>query len=202
MQPSSARHDRHETAYDRHTTVMRVTVPQAAQILGTTPDAVRSRLRRGKLRKDTAEDGTVLVVLDAGLVDGRASFARSDGHDGQEKARDGQADGQGSETSALLEAKDQTIGHLSEQLEFLRQQLREEREESRRKDHLLAAALEKIPTAIEPPPDTPSESRQGPSEPQQESRDTQTSQGHPEQETGSGGAGQERRSWWRRLLEG
>jgi hypothetical protein len=41
-----------------------VTVVEAAAILGITPDAVRSRLRRGSLRRDEAPDGTTLVVLE------------------------------------------------------------------------------------------------------------------------------------------
>ena len=35
-------------------------------LLGLSEDAVRSRLKRGTLRKETAKDGTVLVVLETG----------------------------------------------------------------------------------------------------------------------------------------
>jgi hypothetical protein len=118
------------------TTDRRVTVLEAAELLGLTPDAVRARLRRRTLRKERGEDGTLLVVLDA---DSTATVG----------------DGRSTEhpTVALLDAKDQTISHLTEQVSFLRQQLHEEREQSRRKDHLLAAALERIP-AIEAPPES------------------------------------------------
>ncbi len=53
---------------DRPQTDRRVTVIEAASILGITPDAVRSRLRRGTLRKEAGDDGTVYVRLDG---DGR-----------------------------------------------------------------------------------------------------------------------------------
>lgn len=44
----------------------RATVPEAAEILGLSEDAVRSRLKRGTLRKEKAPDGTVLVMLGGG----------------------------------------------------------------------------------------------------------------------------------------
>src|SRR5215207_10140029 len=40
-----------------------VTVADAALLLGISEDAVRSRLRRGTLRRETGKDGTVFVVL-------------------------------------------------------------------------------------------------------------------------------------------
>jgi hypothetical protein len=121
-----------------------LTVLEAAELLDLTPDAVRARLRRGTLRKERGEDGTIYVVLDGEIADTTATGRPTE-----------------QPTVALLDAKEQTISHLSEQLEFLRQQLQEEREESRRKDHLLAAALERIP-AIEAPPDTSPEPREAP----------------------------------------
>src|SRR4051812_29867876 len=44
-------------------TEQRVTVPEAATILGLSEDAVRSRLKRGTLAKEKGRDGTVFVVL-------------------------------------------------------------------------------------------------------------------------------------------
>src|SRR5829696_5457693 len=158
------RHDTDRTA-DR-----RVTVLEAAELLNLTPDAVRARLRRGTLRKERGEDGTLYVVLDDETTDTTATGRTTE-----------------QPTVALLDAKDQTISHLSEQLEFLRQQLQEEREESRRKDHLLAAALERIP-AIEPP-DTPSETRDAPVT---ASEETGKGSAPPEHQDPS-----QRRSWWR-----
>jgi hypothetical protein len=147
----------------------RVTVVEAAAILGITPDAVRSRLRRGTLRKDEAPDGTVLVALS------------SDGRDGPD-------------ASAADRPTDQTtvayIDGLKSKIEVLERELVDWKEEARRKDHLLAAALERIP-AIEAPPDTPSsEPRGSPQTASEEPSGTQT----PQEE--------ERRSWWRRLFGG
>src|SRR5215208_4694685 len=46
-------------------------------------------------------------------------------------------------------AERELIDDLREQVSFLRAQLQEERDENRRKDHLLAAALERIPPQLE-----------------------------------------------------
>jgi hypothetical protein len=92
-----------------------VTVVEAATILSITPDAVRSRLRRGTLRKDRGPDGEVLVVLDGDA----SSTDRPTDHP----------------TVGLVEA-------LEEQITYLREQAALWQEEARRKDHLLAAALE------------------------------------------------------------
>ena len=160
------RHDTDRTT-DR-TTDRRVTVLEAAELLDLTPDAVRARLRRGTLRKERGEDGTLYVVLDGEITDTTATGRPTE-----------------QPTVALLEAKDQNISHLTEQLEFLRQQLQEEREESRRKDHLLAAALERIP-AIEAPQDTTPVPQESP-----ETAPDGESRGEAPPDT-------ERRSWWQR----
>ena len=49
---------------DRHTTNDRLTVAQAADRLGISEDAVRSRIKRGTLRA-VRESGVVVVLLDA-----------------------------------------------------------------------------------------------------------------------------------------
>src|SRR5215212_8212586 len=50
----------------RPTTDRRVSVAEAAVLLDLSEAAVRSRLKRGTLRKEKAKDGTVLVVLGTG----------------------------------------------------------------------------------------------------------------------------------------
>jgi hypothetical protein len=79
---------------------------------------------------------------------------------------------------------------MREQLDYLKAVIEKRDEEIRRKDHLLAAALERIP-AIEAPQDTPSEPRETPQTASEPRSDTQAT---PEQE--------ERRSWLSRLFFG
>jgi len=74
------------------------------------------------------------------------------------------------------------------QLEELRDRVRYLEEESRRKDHLLAAALERIPPAIQAP-GSPESASEGPG-----STMTPTVQDEPESAT--------QRPWWRRLIGG
>ncbi len=114
---------------DRLPATLRVTVIEAASILGITPDAVRSRLRRGTLHKETSEDGTVYVRLDteglAGLND---------------------------QTTVAY------INELKSEIDYLKETVAKRDEEIRRRDNLLAAALERIPHQLEAPPSEARES--------------------------------------------
>jgi len=100
-------------------------VSEAASALGITVDAVRSRVKRGTIAHER-EGGRVYVLLDA-------TEARPV-HD--------QASGQGAGV-----AQDRT----AELIATLREQLEAERQAHSEARRLLAAALERIPTAIEPP---------------------------------------------------
>ncbi len=133
-------------------------------LLSITPDAVRSRLRRGTLRKDRGPDGEVLVVLD-----------------GDASPTDRPTD---QPTVALLEA-------LKEQITYLREQAALWQEEARRKDHLLAAALERIPALEEASPE-PSEAPVARSEEAGKGASPEAQQ-KPEERG-------ERRSWWRQFF--
>src|SRR5215218_1354691 len=100
----------------------RLTVKEAAAALGISSEAVRTRIQRGTL-KSIHERGRVWVVLDSDET--RSNTDRT---------------------------SDQTelVDELRSRVAFLEGQLKIRTEENRRKDHLLAAALERIP-AIEAP---------------------------------------------------
>ena len=119
----------------------RYTVQQAAEILGTTVDGVRSRIRRGTLNSLKVE-GQVYVLL--------SSDQSGPVESSPDQSQPSSDQSTGAATEALLEAKDETIGELRDRVEHLRRELEGRNEELRRKDHLLAAALEKVP-AIEAP---------------------------------------------------
>ena len=108
-----------------------VTVQGAARILGVTKQAVRQRIYRNTIPHTKDQDGTVYV---------RITSTNYEDH---------------GETNDV----DNTV--LMDYVETLKERIRHLEDESRRKDHLLAAALERIP-AIESPPDTPSEPRESP----------------------------------------
>ena len=146
--------------------------------MGISTEATRQRVKRGTLPTERDEDGNVFVLL-------TPEGTRRDG-DGTRGDADGTNDG----TDASL------VASLLEQVEYLKETVAKRDEEIRRRDHLLAAALERIP-ALEAPPET----REGhvaaseepyriPAPPRPE-----TSISSEQQEPSS------RRSWWRQLLD-
>ena len=154
-------------------TTLRVTVIEAASILGITPDAVRSRLRRGTLHKETSEDGTVYVRLD---TEGPAGL--------NDQTTDRSAD----QTTVAY------INELKSEIDYLKETVAKRDEEIHRRDHLLAAALERIP-AIEAPQEAPESPEEGDEAPDS------TSPPQKQQERAS--CPQEgRRSWGRRFFFG
>jgi excisionase family DNA binding protein len=133
----------------------RVTVQEAARILGVKEPAIRKRVKRGTLQSERV-GGRVYVYLDTGRSADR-SEDRSAG-------------------------RDELVAELRSQIEYLR-------EENRRKDHLLAAALERIPPQLE----APSEPREGAESGAEGEERAETP---PEQEAVA------ERPWWRRVFGG
>jgi excisionase family DNA binding protein len=99
-------------------TSQRLTVQEAAEVLNTSVDAVRMRVRRGSLESEKDPDGRVYVWVGE---DSSETKPRLDG-----------------EPSALISAKDETIRILTEQLEAERRA----NEENRR---VIAALTSRIP---------------------------------------------------------
>jgi hypothetical protein len=121
-----------DTSTDRLATVV-----EAAEILGITPDAVRSRLRRGTLKRspERGSDGEVLVILEPQKAEqGEQSANQSSDQSYDQSATDRDA----SPTVALVES-------LQDQIEHLRGQLDEANRANAEHRRLLAAALERIP---------------------------------------------------------
>jgi hypothetical protein len=140
-------------------TRQRVTVADAAEMLGISQDAVRMRVKRGKLEGDK-EGNRLLVWIDPDQTEDQTSSARF-------------------ATDELLEA-------YRDEITFLRRELE-------RKDHLLAAALERIP-AIEAPP----EPRGSP-----ETAEEEPERGEARPAGGEAQEGAEKTSpWWRRVFGG
>jgi excisionase family DNA binding protein len=94
------------------TSEARVTVEEAARLLGIEKGSVKKRIQRGKLRSEKDASGTLYVDRSETVQD--KSQGRSE-----------------TERDELLESKDETIS-------ILRDQLREEREARRRADTIIA----------------------------------------------------------------
>ena len=137
--------------------------------MGLSVDAVRKRAERGTLKREKAPDGTVYILLDV----------------------DQPATGRSASQSTLVDS-------LNEQVEYLRRELEIRNDELRRKDHLLAAALERI-TAIEPP-ETPEASES--SAPASDTAAAEPRSTTEEQQEQTSRPQEEQRSWWRRMFGG
>jgi hypothetical protein len=164
----------------------RVTVAEAAEMLGLTVEAVRGRIKRGKLAH-AKDGGTVYVILDTDRSATRQT--------GQQPVDDQPIDQSDAQTE-LIEA-------LREQVAYMREQLAEEREARRRADTILAqlsqANAEQARTirALEAPSDMGSEP---PGSPQAPAEETEGHEERPFTEEAQEAPG--RRSWWRRVFEG
>src|SRR5215211_5898652 len=158
----------------------RITVPEAAERLGITQSAVHKRISRNQMRWEKDGEGRVYVFLDSsGSVNDRVTDKVND------KSKD----------LVLDSLRDQIVAY-KDQVEYLQTELtrrsEEHREEIRRRDHLLAAALERIP-AIEPP-DTPSETPESPETASEEPYSTHHTPPMPGTPVSDA---QRKRSWWR-----
>jgi hypothetical protein len=164
----------------------RVTVAEAAEVLGLTVEAVRGRIKRGKLAH-AKEGGTVYVILDTDQSTTR--------HTGQQPGDD--------QPSDRSPAQAELIEALREQVVYMREQLAEEREARRRADTILAqlsqANAEQARTirALEAPTDTGSEP---PGDPQAPAEEPEGIEERPFTEEAQ--EAPERRSWWRRMFGG
>ena len=156
-----------------------VDLREAAELLGTSTEAVRKRATRGSLRSEKRNDGRVLVWVDDGRTEG-----------GREAQVEASADG-----GALVEV-------LAEQVSYLKAQLDIRTEELRRKDHIIAGLVERVPELTEgdarreAPTDRPAASQPG----EEDAQDAANGSPGPAPRPGGSEAqnGSERVSWWRR----
>jgi hypothetical protein len=106
----------------------RVSVPQAADHLGTTVDALRKRVQRGTIPYERDRAGRVWILLDTGRP-------RQD-------------------TDRPQSQPDALISEMRGRIEDLREQLEAERQAHAEARRIIAGLVERIP-AIEAPSETP-----------------------------------------------
>jgi Tfp pilus assembly protein FimV len=119
-----------------------VAVDEAARALGLSVDAIRKRVQRGTIEHEKDAAGRVRIILDS--------------PDDASTLRDESPDTTG-RSFAILAAKEETIEELRDRVRRLERDLDTRNEEIRRRDHLLAAALERIPE-LEAPRESPTPS--------------------------------------------
>ncbi|MDP9474810.1 MAG: hypothetical protein M3R38_03820 [Actinomycetota bacterium] len=169
-----------------------MTVREAAAALGVTVEAVRGRMHRGKYGREKDADGRVFVLVPADQLPEdqpeRSSERLGDrSTNGRANVRANVEAGPGELVERLLDEVAFLRAELAERSEALRRREELHGEEVRRRDHIIAGLVERVP-ALEAPrgprdaPETPSE---GPD------------RGEPRPDDGGPQEGSERRSWWR-----
>ncbi len=165
------------------------TVIEAAEVLGITPDAVRSRLRRGTLKRAPVrgEEGEVLVVMPAPKSADQSrdkSGTVSDLSTDQSETVSNQSatDRDASQTVVLVE-------HMSSEINHLRGQLEEAHAANRENRRIIAALTQRVPEL-----EAPREMRDVP-ETAAEGTDRGEVPPDPQEP-----AQPRERSWWRRFF--
>jgi predicted ArsR family transcriptional regulator len=157
-------------------TNQRVTVPEAAEQLGITAEAVRMRIKRGTLRSER-QAGRVFVLL-----------------------------GPDRPTEHTTERTEPTEDRTAELIATLQEQLAEEREARRRADTIIAQlaraneeqarTIRELEAPSEPPSEAPSEASETP-----ETAEEEPERAEPYPAAGGAQEGAQR-PWWRRVFGG
>ena len=113
-----------------HPSTERVSVPQAADHLGTTVDAIRKRVQRETIPFEKDQEGRVWILLDTGRP-----------------RQDNDQDKTGHAQDAFLEAKDGTIADLRARVEFLERELQRRGDEANTL-HRIVAGLTQANTTL------------------------------------------------------
>jgi len=111
-----------------HESSTRVSVYEAADLLGLTVDAVRKRIQRGTIPHERREDGRVYVLLDKTRTPQEESGGPEAGN-----ARETYQD-----QRQVTYRTDELVESLQDQIEFLRRELE-------RKDEILLRMTERVP---------------------------------------------------------
>jgi hypothetical protein len=173
--PDAKRHV--QDSVDDMSEPIRVTVEEAAKLLGTSANALRKRIERGTIQSEKADGVRYVILSDRDMPQHASDISGDMPHDSAALSHDS-ADGMSS-----------YITSLEDQVDYLRRQLEVWQEEARRKDHILAALTERIPE-LEPA----REDSSGPQRALVSSSDTGGNGDVPSEP--------EPRPWWRRLFEG
>jgi hypothetical protein len=125
----------------------RLSVAQAAEVLGISVEAIRGRIKRNTLEHERTPEG-VFVFLDANQSTDRM----------QPDADRAQPEQQ---AESVVELMREMMAHTEERIAYLERQVEEEREARRRADMLLAQLVQRIPE-LEAPTETPQEPPESP----------------------------------------
>jgi len=166
----SASHKLGETSHETGRLGQRHTVKEAAEVLDTTVDAVRGRIRRGTL--DSVKlDGVVYVLLDTTNREQHSDQSDTEAGDGRQQT---------GVKSGLAADQSELVGDLRGQIDWLRREVE-------RKDTIIMSLTQRIPE-LEAPSD------------QRNASETASPRSYRDTATEDSQKPLERRSWWRRFF--
>ena len=113
-------------------------MPEAAEALGVTQSAVWQRIRRGTIHHEKDSNGKTYVFIDPSVT---------------------KANPLNDESPDVL--RDTLFKAMQDQIETLKREVEDWKEEARRKDHIIMTMAQRIPE-LEPPRGTPPEPRESP----------------------------------------
>jgi len=157
---------------------IRLTVDEAAKLLGTTANALRKRIERGTIQSEKVDGVRYVLLSDTDMPQHAGDTLGGMPPDSAGPSQDSVAG-----MSAFVTS-------LEDQVDYLRRQLEVWQEEARRKDHIIAALTERIPE-LEPAREASSEPREYRETPS-EQQDSGTLR--PEER------GAQNPSWWKRFF--
>jgi hypothetical protein len=148
----------------------RHTVKEAAEVLGTTVDAVRGRIRRGTL--DSVKlDGVVYVLLDPTNREQQSDKSETEADDATQQATD---------QAGLVADQSELVGEMRDQIDWLRREVE-------RKDTIIMSLTQRIPEL-----EAPTGQREAPERVSEGESGTET----PASDTDE----PRRSSWWHRFF--
>ena len=191
MQPFG---ERSRDSGEQTNATVRLTVQEAAEVLGVTVEAVRGRMHRGKYQREKDDEGRVYVLLTPNQLP-----------NGQEEVNERSTEWLGSSLGERSNNQPRTFGpnvhkhqdaadaelveELRGEVAYLKEIITTRDEELRRKDTIIMQMAQRIPEL-----EAPTEPRESPQPRSEEPPPTETT-GDPEEVT-------ERRSWLYRFFFG
>jgi hypothetical protein len=137
MTPHGERtHDSTSAPTENERPTNRVTVADAAQLMGLSAEAVRMRIKRGTLPSEKIE-GTVYVILDKDQTRSNEAPITNQTTD-QTRSNEDPTTNQTTDQTALVEV-------LNDHVAYLRGQLDQEREANRENRRIIAGLVQRVP---------------------------------------------------------
>ncbi len=173
---------------------VRMTVQEAAEVLGVTVEAIRGRMHRGKYQKEKDAEGKVWVLLSPDQLPNVQEEVKEHSSEGSDLTSGERSDGSDDQSRTFRPnvykrkdaAKSELVEELRGEVAYLKEIIATRDEELRRKDTIIMQMAQRIPELEAP------ESREN-------TADVEAG-GRPPEDSNGAVREPEKRSWWRRFF--